>query len=121
MNYNWNFITENYDISAGLTLNDNDESVDLDANYSVSAVDEHSISLANATTINDDWEKIPTLFNGSTAGLNTSEIYLEIVANKWVELCHHFDQLRIDCPALMMFRLDKRLDHQFYPLIFHKI
>ncbi|ENU60776.1 hypothetical protein, partial [Acinetobacter guillouiae] len=91
VNYNWNYITENYDISAGLTLNDNDESVDLDANYSVSAVDEHSISLANATTINDDWDKIPTLFNGSTAGLNNSEIYLEIVANKWVgwfELYH---------------------------------
>ncbi|MBJ8421921.1 hypothetical protein I6M74_08405 [Acinetobacter bereziniae] len=91
VNYNWNYITENHEISAGLTLNDNDESVDLDANYSVSAVDEHSISLANATTINDDWEKIPTLFNGSTAGLNNSEIYLEIVANKWVgwfELYH---------------------------------
>ena len=57
----------------------------------MSAVDEHSISLANATTINDDWAKIPTLFNGSTAGLNTSEVYLEIVANKWVgwfELYH---------------------------------
>ncbi|WP_327858650.1 host specificity factor TipJ family phage tail protein [Acinetobacter guillouiae] len=91
VNYNWNYITENYDISASLTLNDNDESVDLDANYSVSAVDEHSISLANATTINDDWAKIPTLFNGSTSGLNNSEVYLEIVANKWVgwfELYH---------------------------------
>lgn len=84
VNYNWNYIADDYEISAGITLNLNIGSVDLDANYSVSAVSETSISLANATTVNNDWSKLPGLFNGSTQGKNTSEIYLEIVANKWV-------------------------------------
>lgn len=91
VNYNWNFITQNHEISAGLTLNNNDESVDLDANYSISAVSSNSISLANASTVNDEWNKLQSLYNGSTQGLNTSAVYLEIVANKWVgwfELYH---------------------------------
>ena len=91
VNYSWNYITQNTDISAGITLNKNVGGVDLDANYSVSAVDKTSISLANAVTVNSDWSKIPTLFKGTTLGLNESELYLEIIANKWVgwfELYH---------------------------------
>ena len=91
VNYNWNYVDADYDLTAGITLNNNIGSVDLDDNYSVSAVSESSITLANASTINPDWDKIPQLFGGSTQGLNDEAIYLELVANKWVgwfELYH---------------------------------
>ncbi|MCH7381186.1 host specificity factor TipJ family phage tail protein [Acinetobacter higginsii] len=91
VNYNWNFVDDDYNITAGITLNNNIGSVDLDDNYSVIAVTASSITLANASTVNSDWDKIPILFNGSTQGLNDDLLYLELVANKWVgwfELYH---------------------------------
>lgn len=84
VNYNWNYIDQDYDLTAGITLNNNIGSVDLDDNYSVSIVTETSITLANANTVNPDWDKIPTLFNGTTLGLNDDAIYLELVASKWI-------------------------------------
>lgn len=91
VNYNWNFVDVDYNITSGITLNNNIGSVDLDDNYSVSLVTTTSITLANASTVNSDWDKIPTLFGGSTQGLNDQAIYLELVASKWVgwfELYH---------------------------------
>ncbi|HQZ60258.1 MAG TPA: phage tail protein, partial [Acinetobacter sp.] len=84
VNYNWNYIDTDYDITSGITLNNNIGSVDLDANYSVSIVTASSITLANASTVNPDWDKIPTLFDGSTQSLNDGSIYLELVASKWI-------------------------------------
>ncbi|USA54570.1 host specificity factor TipJ family phage tail protein [Acinetobacter sp. C32I] len=84
VNYNWNYVDADYDLTAGIILNNNIGSVDLDDNYSVSVVTASSITLSNASTDNPDWDKIPTLFGGSTQGLNDGAIYLELVANKWV-------------------------------------
>lgn len=84
VNYNWNYVDATYDLTAGITLNNNIGSVDLDDNYSVSLVDAASVTLSNASTVNSDWDKIPVLFGGSTQGLNDEEIDLELVASKWV-------------------------------------
>lgn len=91
VNYNWNYVDSDYSITAGITLNNNIGSVDLDDNYSIASVDAASITLSNAESVNADWNKIPTLFNGTTQGLNDESIALELVANKWVgwfELYH---------------------------------
>lgn len=84
VNYNWNFVDSDYNITAGITLNNNIGSVDLDDNYSVSLVTTTSITLSNASTVNSDWDKIPALFGGSTQGFNDEAIYLELIANKWI-------------------------------------
>ncbi len=84
VNYNWNFVDDTYDLTAGIVLNNNIGSVDLDDNYSISIVDAGSVTLSNASTVNSDWDKIPALFNGSTQGLNDESIDLELVANKWI-------------------------------------
>ncbi len=91
VNYSWNYVDSDYDITAGITLNNNIGSVDLDDNYSITSLDASSITLANASSVNADWDKIPSLFNGTTQGLNDDSIALELVANKWVgwfELYH---------------------------------
>nr|WP_323125967.1 hypothetical protein [Acinetobacter haemolyticus] len=84
VNYNWNYIDQDYDLTAGITLNNNIGSMDLDANYTVNAVSSSAITLANASTVNPDWDKIPELFNGTTQGLNDEAIYLELVSSKWI-------------------------------------
>lgn len=83
VNYNWNYVVENQTVSAGVTLNLNANSMVLDDLYSVSAISSTQITLANAATVNPEWLKIPTLFNGSTQG-KTANVDLDIVADKWV-------------------------------------
>lgn len=83
VNYNWNYVTENQAISAGIVLNKNANTMNLDDNYSASIVTSSQITLANASTVNQDWLKLPTLFNGSTQGY-TANVNLDIVASKWV-------------------------------------
>ena len=83
VNYNWNYVTENQTISAGIVLNKNTNTMNLDDNYSASIVTSSQITLANASTVNEDWLKLPTLFNGSTQGY-TANVNLDIVASKWV-------------------------------------
>ena len=83
VNYNWNFVIEEHTVSAGITLNRNANSIDLDDAYTVSAVSTTQITLANASTVNPEWEKLPTLFNGSTQG-QVADVDLDIVADKWV-------------------------------------
>jgi hypothetical protein len=83
VNYNWNFVTEEHTVSAGITLNKNANSIDLDDAYTVSAVSTIQITLANASTVNPEWEKLPALFNGSTQG-QVTDVDLDIVADKWV-------------------------------------
>lgn len=83
VNYNWNFVTEEHTVSAGITLNKNANSIDLDDAYTVSAVSTTQITLANASTVNPEWEKLPALFNGSTQG-QVTDVDLDIVADKWV-------------------------------------
>lgn len=83
VNYNWNYVIENQTISAGIVLNKNANTMNLDDNYSASIVTSSQITLANASTVNQDWLKLPTLFNGSTQGY-TANVNLDIVASKWV-------------------------------------
>ncbi|ALH95598.1 host specificity factor TipJ family phage tail protein [Acinetobacter equi] len=83
VNYSWNDISENQTISAGITLNLNANSMTLDDIYSISAISSTQITLANAATVNAEWLKLPTMFNGSTQG-RQANVDLEIVANKWV-------------------------------------
>ncbi len=83
VNYNWNFVIEEHTVSAGITLNRNANSIDLDDAYTVSAVSATQITLANASTVNPEWVKLPTLFNGSTQG-QVADVDLDIVADKWV-------------------------------------
>ena len=83
VNYNWNYVTEDHAISAGISLNKSENSVNLDDAYSVSAVSKTQITLSNAATVNSDWNKIQSLFGGSTQG-HLADVDLEIVANKWV-------------------------------------
>lgn len=83
VNYNWNYVIENQTVSAGITLNLNSDSMTLDDVYSISAISETQITLANASTVNAEWSKLPTMFNGSTQG-KTANVDLDIVADKWV-------------------------------------
>lgn len=83
VNYNWNFVIEEHTVSAGITLNRNANSIDLDDAYTVSAVSATQITLANASTVNPEWVKLPALFNGSTQG-QVADVDLDIVADKWV-------------------------------------
>lgn len=83
VNYNWNFVAEEHTISSGIMLNKNANSIDLDGAYTVSAVSAIQITLANASTVNPEWLKLPMLFNGSTEA-QVAEVDLDIVADKWV-------------------------------------
>lgn len=83
VNYNWNFVIDEHTVSAGITLNRNANSVDLDEAYAVGAISTTQITLANAATVNPEWLKLPTLFNGSTEG-RVANVDLDIVADKWV-------------------------------------
>ena len=83
VNYNWNFVIEDHTVSPGITLNKSENSINLDDAYSVSGVSATQITLSNAATVNSDWNKILTLFGGSTQG-HLANVDLEIVANKWV-------------------------------------
>ncbi|WP_171264702.1 host specificity factor TipJ family phage tail protein, partial [Acinetobacter sp. ANC 4558] len=83
VNFNWNDVVEDQTVNAGITLNLNADSMTLDGIYSISAISSAQITLANASTVNAEWLKLPNMFNGSTQGKSTN-VELEIVANKWV-------------------------------------
>jgi hypothetical protein len=85
INYSWNDIAEKQTVSAGVTLNLNANSMALDDVYSVSAISSTQITLANASTVNEEWLKLPTMFGGSTQG-KQANVDLDIVADKWVGL-----------------------------------
>lgn len=82
-NYNWNYITQDVELTAGILLNKNAQSLDLDEAYTIGAISNDTITLENANKINDEWDKLATLMNGTTKG-QTSDIDLEIIASKWV-------------------------------------
>lgn len=82
VNYNWNYITDN-NLTATATLSDSTLGVTLDETYSISAIQEDQITLANAATINSDWNNLDLIYGGSTQGV-ASSVTLGIVENKWV-------------------------------------
>lgn len=82
VNYNWNYVVADHTISAGITLNKNDSTIDLDGNYSVGAISSQQITLSNAATVNPDWDKLNNI-GGSTQG-QFADVDLEVVSNKWI-------------------------------------
>lgn len=82
-NYNWSNVDANFDITAGITLADSRNSMILDDVYSVGAVQADQITVANATSVNPDWAKLPTLFGGTTQNL-ANDASIELVTSKWV-------------------------------------
>jgi len=84
-NYNWSNVDDTFTISAGILLNDSDSSMNLDETYTVGAIQSDQITLSNAASVNDDWDKLESFFNGTTSGLTTNTtIALAIVTSKWV-------------------------------------
>lgn len=85
VNYNWNYVTSasGYTLTAGITLTDSDSGMNLDDTYSVSSVTQHQITLANASIVNSDWNKLDELYSGTTQNISSS-VSLSLVSSQWV-------------------------------------
>lgn len=94
VNYNWNYVVENQTVTAGITLNKNTDSIDLDGTYSIGAISSRQITLANATTVNAEWLKLPSI-DGTTLGI-AAEIDLDSVADRWVGWFEIYDNQATD-------------------------
>lgn len=82
-NYNWSNVDADFSISAGIKLTDSANKMDLDETYTVGAIEEDQITVTNASSVNSDWAKLPTLFNGTTIGIDSSAS-VELITSKWV-------------------------------------
>ncbi|MBC70417.1 MULTISPECIES: host specificity factor TipJ family phage tail protein [Acinetobacter] len=83
VNFNWDFVTQDHTIAAGITLNKSANGVVLDGAYTVESVTESTITLTTPSGINSDWLKVPDLLGGSTVNLESS-VDLDLVSDKWV-------------------------------------
>lgn len=83
VNYNWSYININYTVSTGLVLLENTNSANLSGRYTVESVSQYSISLVNASIVNDDWLKIDSIFGGSTENIESS-ITIDKLTTRWV-------------------------------------
>lgn len=68
INPNWNYVNDDYTITAGSILNKNQNSVSLDDTYTINSISTNSIALVNPSAINEEWDKLLTLPNQSTSG-----------------------------------------------------
>lgn len=82
-NFNWEFVTQDHTIAAGISLNKSSNSVVLDGAYTISAITSSTITLATPSSINPDWLKLPDLLGGTTYNL-VSSVDLDLVTDKWV-------------------------------------
>ena len=82
-NFNWEFVTQDHTIAAGISLNKSSNSVVLDGAYTISAITSSTITLATPSSINSDWSKLPDLLGGTTYNL-VSSVDLDLVTDKWV-------------------------------------
>lgn len=82
-NFNWEFVTQDHTIAAGISLNKSSNSVVLDGAYTISAITSNTITLATPSSINPDWLKLPDLLGGTTYNL-VSSVDLDLVTDKWV-------------------------------------
>lgn len=82
-NYNWSSVDTDFTVNAGITLKDSSNTMNLDETYTVGAIEEEQITLANPSNINSDWSKMATLFGGSTHGINNSAS-LDLITSKWI-------------------------------------
>lgn len=82
-NFNWEFVTQDHTIAAGISLNKSSNSVVLDGAYTISSITSSTITLATPSSINPDWLKLPDLLGGTTYNL-VSSVDLDLVTDKWV-------------------------------------
>lgn len=82
-NFNWEFVSQNHTVAAGISLNKSSNSVVLDGAYTISSITSSTITLATPSSINPDWLKIPDLLGGTTYNL-VSSVDLDLVTDKWV-------------------------------------
>lgn len=83
INPNWSLLNDDYTISAGAVLNQNENGINLGGTYTISSMTANSIALINPSAINPEWDKLATLPNQSTQGQNIIP-RLDSVNNKWV-------------------------------------
>lgn len=83
INPNWSLLNDDYTISAGAVLNQNENGINLGGTYTISSMTANSIALINPSAINPEWDKLATLPNQSTQGQNITP-RLDSVNNKWV-------------------------------------
>ncbi len=83
INPNWSLLNDDYTISAGAVLNQNENGITLSGTYTISSMTANSIALINPSAINSEWDKLATLPNQSTRGQNVTP-RLDSVNNKWV-------------------------------------
>lgn len=83
VNFNWDFVTQDHTIAAGISLNKSTNDVILDGAYTVSSVTASTITLTTPSGINSDWLKLPDLLGGTTVNLESS-VDLDLVSDKWV-------------------------------------
>ena len=83
VNPNWNTLTENKTINAGLALTNNSTGIYLDDTYTIQSVSPTEITLSNPSIVNSEWNDLSTLPNQSTFGMSLL-INLDKVSNKWV-------------------------------------
>lgn len=83
VNPGWDDITGSHTLTAGVTLNNNIGTIDLDNSYTVSAVTASQIELVNPVAIDPDWNKIDDLPGGSTIAIS-ADIALDKLDSRWV-------------------------------------
>ena len=83
INPNWNSLTVNKKIDAGLTLKNNSTGIYLDDTYTIESVSATEIKLSNPSIINSEWNDLSTLPNQSTQGMEVL-VNLDKVSDKWV-------------------------------------
>lgn len=83
VNQNWLYVDRDYSIIAGAKLNNNINSINLDATYTVNSVSTNTIALVNPSSINSDWDKLLTLPNRSTHG-QSATVRFDTVSSRYV-------------------------------------
>ncbi|WP_394650686.1 host specificity factor TipJ family phage tail protein [uncultured Acinetobacter sp.] len=83
INANWDFVNDDYTITAGAVLNKNSNSISLDDTYTINSVTANTIALVNPSAINDEWDKLLTLPGQSTAGQSLL-VRFDQVSSKYV-------------------------------------
>lgn len=83
INPSWNSITSAHTLTAGVTLNNNIGTIDLDNSYTVSSVTSSQIELVNPVAIDPDWNKIDDLPGASTIA-TSADISLDKLSSQWV-------------------------------------
>lgn len=83
VNENWYLLNDDYSTNADVTLNKNSNSISLDDTYTINSITSDTIALVNPGAINNEWDKLLTLPNQSTAGQSVL-VRFDQVSSKYV-------------------------------------